>query len=97
MAEGGNIPGSGPAPRERRDPQRQAAVDDGRRASDPRLSTSVCAARLGVTPKFILGEIVDGRLSARVRTRPGVRAMYRISEAAFDMYVRRFWPAVARG
>lgn len=46
---------------------------------------------------FIVGEIRDGRLKARVIQRDGYRAIYRISEAAFDDYIRRTaWSAVER-
>jgi hypothetical protein len=87
-------PASGPALRERRDPDDQAPRTDGRRATDPRLTTRDCADRLSVTPRFIVGEILDGRLIAHGRQQDGRRVLYRISELDFAAYLRRFWPTV---
>jgi hypothetical protein len=89
-------PGSGPVQRERRNLDQQHPLVGGARSSDPKLSTRDCADRLGVSPKFIVGEILDGRLAAHVRQDPGQRAIYRVSEVDFDAYVRRFWPSVER-
>jgi predicted transcriptional regulator len=70
--------------RERRRPQQQTARVDGRRDTDPTLTTSDCARRLGVSTKFIVGEIRDARLKASVRSPGRVRKMYRIAPADFD-------------
>lgn len=55
------------------------------------LSTRECADRLGVTTDFIVGEIRDGRLAARVMTRESGRPLYRIEAAAFTTYLARHW------
>ncbi|HVL65742.1 MAG TPA: helix-turn-helix domain-containing protein [Vicinamibacterales bacterium] len=75
--------------RERRDPRRQHALQDGRRASDPTLTTRDVADRLGVSTAFVIGEIRDGRLTATVWKRDGKRAIYRIAPADLDDYERR--------
>ena len=55
------------------------------------LSTALCAARIGVTTGYVVGEIRDGRLAAMVLSRPGKRACYRVSEPAFESYLARHW------
>lgn len=89
-------PGSGPVQRERRDIYRQEPRVGGARVTDPRLTTRDCAERLGMSARFIVGEIRDGRLAAHVREREGLRALYRISEVAFDAYLQRYWPSALR-
>jgi hypothetical protein len=89
------VPGSGPVQRERRNPVGQEPRVGGARATDPRLTTRDCADRLGVTPRFIVGEIQDGRLIAHERNRQGHRAIYRIAEIEFAAYIRRHWPSTA--
>ncbi len=70
---------------------------DGRRATDPTMTTSDCAERLGVGATFILGEIRDGRLVGHVFTLVGrSRRAYRISPAAFDAYLDRYWTTTSR-
>ena len=56
------------------------------------LSPSACARLLDVSASFVRGEVKDGRLQARVLTRPSGRSVYRIAEAAFQAYVERYWP-----
>lgn len=75
---------------DRRVPHQQVARVDGRRDSDPTLTTSDCARHLGVSTKFIVGEIRDGRLRALVITRPRRRCMYRVSPAALKAYLLQF-------
>ena len=60
---------------------------------DRLLTPRDCADVLAVTPKFIVGEIRDGRLVARVFARPSGRTRYRIEPAAFGAYLREHWPA----
>lgn len=81
------MPGSGPVQRERRDVGHQSPRVDGERASDPRWKPRDIAARLGVTPGFIVAEIREGRLEAVVIERPDRNAVYRV-----DMFL----PAEAR-
>jgi hypothetical protein len=88
------VPGYGSAQRERRDLQSQQPILGGARASDPKLTTRDCADRLGVSPRFIVGEILDGRLAAHARSRQGLRTLYRVSEHDFEAYIRRYWPSV---
>lgn len=85
---------------DRRDPGRQQPDPKGERASDPVdgpwLNTAQCAARLGgVTPAFIVGEIREGRLLARiVLQRPHKRTIYRILESDLALYMRQYnWSA----
>jgi hypothetical protein len=42
-----------------------------------------------VSPAFIVGEILDGRLNAIVLARPGRRRVYRVPLPALNAYVRR--------
>lgn len=56
------------------------------------LSPPDCASVLGVTANFIRGEVKDGRLMARVFTRPSGRTVYRIPASAFQAYVEEHWP-----
>lgn len=62
---------------------------DGRRETDPRLTTTDCAKRLGVSTGFIVGEILEGRLRALVLKRAGRRSMYRIAPADIRAYIRQ--------
>ena len=75
---------------ERRSPGVQEPRVDGRRDTDPRLTTRDCADRLGVTPGFVLGEIKAGRLEAVAYRRGGLRAVYRVSPAALASYRRQY-------
>lgn len=74
---------------DRRQPDRQAPQVSGRRETDPRLTTTDCAERLGVTTQFIVGEINAGRLRALVLQRGGRRRIYRVSPAALHAYIRQ--------
>ncbi|HXO84683.1 MAG TPA: helix-turn-helix domain-containing protein [Gemmatimonadales bacterium] len=74
--------------RERRSESTDARVD-GRRETDPRLTTRDCAERLGVSTNFIVGEIRDGRLRALVIRRGRRRSMYRIAPADLNAYLRQ--------
>ena len=53
------------------------------------LTTGQCAARLGVSPDFVLGEIRDRRLVASVIVRDGKRIVYRVTAANFETYLHR--------
>lgn len=75
---------------ERRSPAVQEPRVDGRRDTDPRLTTRDCADRLGVSTGFVIGEIKQGRLAAAVIRRGGRRAIYRVSPASLQAYVRQF-------
>jgi hypothetical protein len=79
---------------DRRNPSSQKDRPDGRRASDPTLTTRDIANRLGVSTDFVVGEIRDKRLwPARVIERPGGRCLYRVSEEVYRAYVKRHcWP-----
>lgn len=68
----------------------EARTDDGRRETDYRLTTNDCADRLGVSTKFVVGEILEGRLRALVIRRPNRRRMYRISPADLKAYLRQY-------
>lgn len=81
---------------DRRNPKRQAPKVDGRRATDPQLSTRECAERLGVSPDFIVGEILDGRLTAYTHERTGRRRIYRVTPADFDTYLAQHWRRTSR-
>jgi hypothetical protein len=81
-----------PVQRERRDREHQAPDVHGRRASDPCLTAAIVARRLGVTPTFIRNEIKAGHLAALVFSRRS-RKGYRVTEAAFQNYMARHWPA----
>lgn len=64
----------------------------------PYLTTRECAAQLGVTSRYIRGEIRDGRLKAEViprdpapdrqRAHPAIR----IYREQWDAYLGRYWP-----
>jgi len=82
---------------DRRDPQRQQPLVDGERLSDPTLSTRDCADYLGVSTDFVVGEIQDGRLVAKVLERPGLRKIYRVSRTELDAYVVRYGWKPAKG
>lgn len=81
---------------DRRNPQRQAPKADGRRTTDPTMSTRDCANRLGVGTDFVLGEIRDGRLKAYSAHEGRRRAVYRIAPSDFDEYFARYWTAPSR-
>lgn len=55
------------------------------------MTTAQIAAKLGMSTDFVVGEIRDRRLDARVIVREGKRTVYRISAAQFDRYCYRFW------
>lgn len=75
---------------DRRNPSQQQDRPDGRRASDPTLTTRDIANRLGVSTDFVVGEILDRRLwPALVLERPGGRRLYRVSEIVLAAYLRR--------
>jgi excisionase family DNA binding protein len=82
--------------RDRRSSKPVEPTLDGRRDTDPRLTTSDCARRLGVSTQFIVGEIHEGRLRALVIRRGRLRAMYRISPADLTSYLQRHrWTTAA--
>jgi predicted DNA-binding transcriptional regulator AlpA len=56
------------------------------------LKTRECAVLLGVTTAYIVGEIKDGRLPARVRTTPDGRIRYRVCVDDWRLYIARHWP-----
>lgn len=64
------------------------------------LTTSECAALLGVTGAYIRGEIEDGRLEANrsnAQIRPGrkrARRVIRVRVEHFRAYCQRHWPNV---
>jgi len=58
----------------------------------PPLRPSECARVIGMSPEFIRGEIKDGRLRARKYTTPRGRVVYRIDQAAFELYLDTHWP-----
>jgi len=62
---------------------------DGRRATDPTLTTGDCARRLGVSTNFIVGEIRDGRLRALVIKRGLKRAIYRVAPTDLTTYLQQ--------
>jgi hypothetical protein len=74
---------------DRRSPERQEPRVDGRRETDPSLTTSDCAKRLGVSTGFIVGEIREERLDALRIKRGDRRIMYRISPAALRAYIQQ--------
>lgn len=53
------------------------------------LNTRQCAARLGMSTDFVVGEIHDKRLQAHVIVRNGKRVVYRIAVADFETYLHR--------
>jgi hypothetical protein len=63
---------------------------------DHLLTTRICADVLKVSRKFIIGEIRDGRLPARVFARPSGRTCYRVEPEAFTAYLHRYWPHLER-
>ncbi len=69
---------------------RQAGRVDGRRSSDPALTTADVAARLGVSPAFVLKEIRAQRLTALVLRRAPRRAVYRIGEDDLAAYLAKY-------
>ena len=75
---------------DRRRVNRQDPQGNGRRETDPTLTTSVCAERLGVTSQFIVGEITSGRLAGLVLERGLGRRIYRVSPAALRAYIRKY-------
>lgn len=76
---------------ERRAPDRQEPRLNGRRATDPTMTTRQCADSIGVSPGFVVGEIRDGRLRALVIKRPRRRSVYRVAPADWAAYVRQHW------
>lgn len=64
---------------------------NGRRATDPTLTTRDVADRLGLSTAFIVGEIQDGRLEALTLRRVDKRNIYRVSERDFAAYLVRHW------
>lgn len=58
------------------------------------LTTRQCADFLGVTPRFVVGEIRDSRLSASRIAGTRRRTTYRVSTAAFSAYVTSHWPSL---
>lgn len=91
------MPAETPGSRDRRNPARDLPSAAGHRATDPTLTTRDCADRLGVSPRFIVDEIRDGRLAALVLARPGHRTVYRVAPADLAAYLARFgWTAQAR-
>jgi hypothetical protein len=56
------------------------------------LKTRECAVLLGVTTRYIVGEIRDGRLPARCREMPSGRIRYRVSVDDWRLYVQTHWP-----
>jgi excisionase family DNA binding protein len=65
-------------------------------SSESKLSPGECAAVLGVSADYIVGEIKEGRLPARERTYDSGRKRYRIDASDFAAYVREFWPKKER-
>lgn len=60
------------------------------------LTTADCARAIGMSTQFIRGEILDGRLKARVSKPEGrQRAKYRIEADDFAAYQRAHWPKSA--
>jgi excisionase family DNA binding protein len=60
--------------------------------AEPKLSPRACAAVLGVSADYIVGEIKDGRLPARERAYESGRKRYRIDAMAFAAYIEEYWP-----
>lgn len=62
------------------------------------LTTAECAAALGVTPRYIRAEILDGRLHADViqrapgRNRTRGNRCYRVYQAEWQVYLAHYWP-----
>ena len=65
--------------------------------TEPKLSPSECAAILGVSADYIVGEIRDGRLPAHERVYPdsGYKR-YRIDALDFSKYIAQYWPKKER-
>jgi excisionase family DNA binding protein len=61
------------------------------------LKTRECAVLLGVTTRYIVGEIRDGRLPARYRVMPSGRIRYRVSVEDWRAYVQQHWPMKKAG
>jgi hypothetical protein len=80
---------------DRRHPARQRPDPDGERVTDPVkdpwLNTAQCAALLGVSPAFVVGEIHEGRLIARIQIqRPQKRTIYRLLKSDLELYLRQY-------
>ena len=60
------------------------------------MTPAACAERLLVSPDYIIGEIKDGKLPARVRTHDSGRTRYRIDRSHFADYIERHWPTKNR-
>jgi hypothetical protein len=58
------------------------------------LTTRQCADYLGVTSEHVRGEIVDGRLLARVRMKVRRRTVYRVELTDFRAYCQQHSPNV---
>jgi predicted DNA-binding transcriptional regulator AlpA len=56
------------------------------------LRPSECAVLIGVSSDYIVGEIKDGRLPARVNLSPKGRTRYRVWVEDWQAYVVRYWP-----
>lgn len=57
------------------------------------LSPRQCGNVLGVSGDYIVGEIREGRLAARVRHHANNRCRYRIDPRDFMVYAREYWPS----
>jgi len=58
-----------------------------------KLTTAECARILGMTSEFVRGEIIEGRLRARVFKPAGRRrAKYVIESPDLEAYQREYWP-----
>ena len=68
----------------------------------PYLTTRDCAQRLGVTPRYIRAEILDGRLQAEIiarapgRNRTRGNRCYRVYQAEWVAYLAHYWPRAER-
>lgn len=59
---------------------------------DTKLSPKACGQVLGMTAEFIVGEIKDGRLNARVRSYESGRKRYLVDPMEFAAYIDKYWP-----
>jgi len=57
----------------------------------PTLTTSDVGKRLHISGDFVRAEILDGRLHAFVLRRPGLKRLFRVSEAQYENYLQRHW------
>lgn len=58
---------------------------------EPKFTTRECAEVLGVTPAFIRGEILDGRLEA-ITIQRHATMIYRVTLSAFRTYCEKYAP-----